>query len=120
REVQRASPWSCRRFADSRANRPNVSASGSLSDQRPRGNASFPRRCDLRGLISCPAPGVPEPSPEALRPGAAGLSRPRPYTPAMRRWVCIVALLAGFAGDEYVRGIRLREPVAVERLIDSG
>ena len=37
----------------------------------------------------------------------------------MRRWVCIVALLAGFAGDEYVRGIRLREPVAVERLIDS-
>ena len=43
----------------------------------------------------------------------------RPYTPAMRRWVCIVALLAGFAGDDYVRGIRLREPVAVERLIDT-
>ena len=36
----------------------------------------------------------------------------------MRRWVCIVALLAGFAGDDYVRGIRLREPVAVERLIE--
>jgi hypothetical protein len=35
----------------------------------------------------------------------------------MRRWVCIVALLAGFAGDDYVRGIRLREPVAVERVI---
>jgi hypothetical protein len=37
----------------------------------------------------------------------------------MRRWVCIVALLAGFAGDDYVRGVRLREPVAVERLIDT-
>jgi len=35
----------------------------------------------------------------------------------MRRWVCIVALLAGFAGEDYVRGARLREPVAVERLI---
>jgi hypothetical protein len=37
----------------------------------------------------------------------------------MRRWVCIVALLAGFAGDDYVRGVRLRQPVAVERLIDT-
>jgi hypothetical protein len=43
----------------------------------------------------------------------------RPYTPAMRRWVCIVALLAGFAGDDYVRGVRLREPVAVERVIET-
>jgi hypothetical protein len=38
----------------------------------------------------------------------------------MRRWVCIVALLAGFAGDDYTRGIRLREPVAIERLIGTG
>jgi len=37
----------------------------------------------------------------------------------MRRWVCIVALLAGFTRDDYVRGIRLREPVAVERVIDT-
>jgi hypothetical protein len=51
--------------------------------------------------------------------GATGFRATRPYTPAMRRWVCIVALLAGFAGDDYVRGIRLREPVAVERLIDT-
>jgi hypothetical protein len=36
----------------------------------------------------------------------------------MRRWVCIIALLAGFAGQEYVRGARLREPVAIERLVD--
>ncbi|MEO5940961.1 MAG: hypothetical protein ABIZ72_08230 [Candidatus Limnocylindrales bacterium] len=37
----------------------------------------------------------------------------------MRRWVCIVALLAGFAGDDYTRGARLRHPVAVERVIDT-
>lgn len=37
----------------------------------------------------------------------------------MRRWVCIVALLAGFtAADDYVRAARLRQPVAIERLID--
>jgi hypothetical protein len=38
----------------------------------------------------------------------------------MRRWVCIVALLAGFTGEDYVRKARLREPVAVERLIGRG
>ena len=37
----------------------------------------------------------------------------------MRRWVCIVALLAGFTADDYVRSARLREPVAVERLISE-
>ncbi|MBA2382002.1 MAG: hypothetical protein H0V73_07815 [Chloroflexi bacterium] len=37
----------------------------------------------------------------------------------MRRWVCIAALLAGFTREDYVRGVRLREPVAVERLIES-
>jgi hypothetical protein len=37
----------------------------------------------------------------------------------MRRWVCIVALLAGFAADDYARLGRLRQPVAVERLIDE-
>ena len=37
----------------------------------------------------------------------------------MRRWGCIVALLAGFTGDDYVRGARLREPVAVQRLIED-
>ncbi|HET7031365.1 MAG TPA: hypothetical protein VFI34_12700 [Candidatus Limnocylindrales bacterium] len=35
----------------------------------------------------------------------------------MRRWVCVVALLAGFARDADVRGVRLREPVAIQRLI---
>jgi hypothetical protein len=38
----------------------------------------------------------------------------------MRRWVCIIAFLAGFVGEDYVRGRRLPEPVAVERLIDFG
>jgi hypothetical protein len=46
-----------------------------------------------------------------------GLRGTRPYTPAMRRWVCIVALLAGFTREDYVRSVRLREPVAVERLL---
>jgi hypothetical protein len=36
----------------------------------------------------------------------------------MRRWVCIVALLAGFARDDYARDTRLAEPVAVERLLE--
>jgi len=35
----------------------------------------------------------------------------------MRRWVCIVALLAGFAREADIRGARLREPVGIERLI---
>ena len=57
------------------------------------------------------------PARRTARPDAAPGAGP-PYTPAMRRWVCIVALLAGFSGDDYVRGARLREPVAIERLID--
>lgn len=38
----------------------------------------------------------------------------------MRRWVCIIALLAGFSSDDYLRGARLRDPVAIERLIGTG
>ena len=51
-----------------------------------------PGGVNLRGLISCPPDHRPE-----------GAGRRPPYTPAMRRWVCIVALLAGFTGDDYVR-----------------
>ncbi|HET7473761.1 MAG TPA: hypothetical protein VFJ71_11595 [Candidatus Limnocylindrales bacterium] len=36
----------------------------------------------------------------------------------MRRWVCVVALLAGFVRDADIRTARLPEPVAIERLID--
>ena len=77
---------------------------------RVRGLAAMhrsPGGVDLRGLISCPA----------IVPKGASEATP-PYTPAMRRWVCIVALLAGFSGDGYVRSARRRDPVAVERSID--
>jgi hypothetical protein len=37
----------------------------------------------------------------------------------MRRWVCIVALLAGFSAEDYTRTIRLRNPVAIERPLDG-
>ncbi len=46
------------------------------------------------------------------RPSAA-------YTPTMRRWVCILALLAGFSGGGYVWSARPRIPVPVERLLDE-
>ena len=49
---------------------------------------------------------------------AEGLRRTRPYTPGMRRWVCIVALLAGFSGTDYVRAARLRDSVAVVRMLE--
>jgi hypothetical protein len=41
-----------------------------------------------------------------------------PYTPAMRRWVCIIALLAGFSADGYAWSARPRPPVPIERQID--
>ena len=37
----------------------------------------------------------------------------------MRRWVCIVALLAGFTSEDYVRAIRPRIPIAIERPVES-
>jgi hypothetical protein len=36
----------------------------------------------------------------------------------MRRWVCIVALLAGFSADDYTRGARPRMPIAIERPLE--
>lgn len=42
----------------------------------------------------------------------------RPYTPAVRRWVCIVVLLVGFSGEGYAWAARPRIPVTVERLVD--
>lgn len=44
--------------------------------------------------------------------GPGGVS---PYTRDVRRWVCLIALLAGFAGEDYTRGARLRRPVPIER-----
>ncbi|HEV8546695.1 MAG TPA: hypothetical protein VGQ64_10410 [Candidatus Limnocylindrales bacterium] len=37
----------------------------------------------------------------------------------MRRWVCIIALLAGFSADGYVHSARPRIPVAIERRLDD-
>ena len=51
-------------------------------------------------------------------PGPGGTSGTRPYTRRMRRWVCIVALLAGFSGTDYVRATRTRDSVAVVRLLE--
>jgi hypothetical protein len=45
----------------------------------------------------------------------ASLARRSSYTPAMRRWVCVIALLTGFSGQGYVWSARPREPVPVER-----
>jgi hypothetical protein len=33
----------------------------------------------------------------------------------MRRWVCIIALLAGFSADAYAWSARPRQPVPIER-----
>lgn len=62
---------------------------------------SFPRRCG-RGT--------------SLIPGSRS---PRAYTRGMRRWVCIIGLLAGFASADPGRGARIRQPVAVERSLAS-
>jgi hypothetical protein len=37
----------------------------------------------------------------------------------MRRWVCVIALLFGFAGDGYAWTIRPRMPVPIERPIED-
>jgi hypothetical protein len=48
----------------------------------------------------------------------AGADRPRAYTPAMRRWVCVLVLLFGFAGEGYAWTSRPRIPVPIERPLD--
>jgi hypothetical protein len=37
----------------------------------------------------------------------------------MRRWVCIVALLAGFSADGYAYTVRSRPPVPIERQLSE-
>jgi hypothetical protein len=37
----------------------------------------------------------------------------------MRRWVCIITLLAGFSADGYVWSARRRLPVPIERRMDT-
>ena len=83
--------------------------------------ASFPRRCGTARPHFLPGDrrhacesGVPA----GREIGPRGLPATRPYTPAVRRWVCIVALLAGFSGTGYAWSARPRLPVPVERLLD--
>ena len=64
--------------------------------------ASFPRRCGTA-------------RPHFLPAGRLGYPA---YTPAVRRWACIVAFLVGFSGNGYVWTVRPRIPVPVERLLD--
>ncbi len=40
------------------------------------------------------------------------------YTPAVRRWVCIVAMLAGFSGGGYTWSARPRAAVPMVRMLD--
>jgi hypothetical protein len=40
------------------------------------------------------------------------------YTPAVRRWVCIVAMLAGFSGSGYAWTARTRIAVPMVRVLD--
>jgi hypothetical protein len=79
---------------------------------------SFPRRCgDARPHFFAPTrPAEPAPAQSSAADGSPGL---RPYTPAMRRWVCIIALLAGFSAEGYVHSARPRIPVAIERRLDA-
>ncbi len=64
----------------------------------------------MRGLTSCPA--------LMHQPRTTASGRDPAYTPAVRRWVCIVAFLVGFSGDGYVWTVRPRIPIPVERLLD--
>jgi len=50
-----------------------------------------------------------------MMPAATRAPRTRPYTPAMRRFVCVAALLFGFSGDRYAWTVRTRLPVPIER-----
>jgi hypothetical protein len=47
-------------------------------------------------------------------------SQTRPYTPDMRRFVCVAALLFGFSGDRYAWTVRPRFPVPIERPVSLG
>jgi len=56
--------------------------------------------------------------PPSVRDAVRGTSAGRPYTPPVRRWVCIIALLAGFSGNHYAWTARPRPSIAVERVLD--
>ena len=107
---------------------------------------SFPRRCGDARPLSTPADMTPDgcvggcaPRSRALSPLAAVLPAAFPsdalrradaptqtgptgiatYTPGMRRWVCILTLLAGFSADGYAYSARPRITVPIERPLDE-
>jgi hypothetical protein len=41
------------------------------------------------------------------------------YTRAVRRWLCVVALLFSLTGQGYAFAARVVEPVAIERPLDA-
>ncbi len=56
--------------------------------------------------------------PWSVEEAGPGSGRVPAYTPAVRRWVCIVAMLAGFSGSGYPWRARPRIPIPVVRVLD--
>ncbi len=96
---------------------PNVSPSASFPGVRPCSRHRSPGGVVRRGLVPFPdREGATQGSPSSPPPGPL---RPPAYTRPMRRWVCIVALLAGFAAQPQPRPSQRRTPIAIERLLDE-
>lgn len=49
----------------------------------------------------------------------SGVVQAPPYTRAVRRWVVIVTLLAGFSRTDYVWSARVPRPTSIVRLLDQ-
>ena len=84
----------------------NGSPGRSFLSQRPRTNDIVPPAV-WHGEASFPA--------RLNGPRGRGRERRLRHTPAVRRWVCIIALLAGFSGSGYAWTASPRIPVPVER-----
>ena len=57
-------------------------------------------------------------APAAVGPAGREGTEAAAYTPAVRRWVCIVFMLAGFSGGGYTWGARPRAAVPIVRVLD--
>lgn len=56
---------------------------------------------------------------EELRASPAGSPELPSYTRGMRRRLCVIALLFGFAGEGYAWTVRPRTPVPIERQLEA-
>src|SRR6186997_2670814 len=106
-----------------------------LGPRLVRSRTSECARCGARARLACGRPGggltelwsllasgprkARRRSPRRVESPPSGRNGTIPYTPAMRRWVCIVALLAGFSADGYAYTVRSRRPVPIERTLDE-